>query len=485
MITNNVYFASQFKAMDEGCGIETDILMESAAKAIINRMLSLDLLKGKLCVVCGKGNNGGDGYALACLLKDGGFDVNVLGIDAPSSPLAIKYYELYFSKGGAFSTDMCVIHEADIVVDCIFGFSFNGNLEGKYALIVNAINESHAFVVSADLPSGIIADSDTLPNLCVKADITCTFTAYKLALASYPARMVCGKIFVEDIGIDKSTINRQAPFATVSDCSLLSLLPERKENSHKGTFGTLAALCGNEGMSGAAILACLAALKSGVGLVHLYTDQACAPIVDSRLCETITHTSCNNININALRATALLLGCGCGRAHDSEIKRLLTTTGLPTVLDADGINCVAGDIELYRSVTSSLVVTPHPAEMGRLLGISAEQVNASRISSASSFAKEYGFVTVLKGAATVIASPDGRLCINSTGNNGLAKGGSGDVLAGLIASLLAQGLSCYDAACLGAYLHGAAADILASEKGVYAMLPSELPEVIGQIMYFR
>lgn len=484
MTTNNIYYSNQIKAMDENCSIDTDTLMENAASAVYARMEKLNLLNGKICIVCGKGNNGGDGYALACLIKKNGGNVSVIGAAAPSSLLAIKYYEQFFSDNGAFSTNLNALHDADVIVDCIFGFSFTGTLDGRYAEIITAINQSKGTVLSVDIPSGIVADSDTLPKLYVKADVTCTFTAYKIALSSYPSLEACGDIYLEDIGIGNETIESYAPFAVFAEDTLLKLLPKRKSNSHKGSFGTLAAVCGSNGMSGAAILSCLAALKSGVGLVHLYTEKSCANIVDTCLCEVITHDNCVEIDTKAIRATALLMGCGCGRAHDDEIKRLITTTVLPTVLDADGINCIAGNIDLYRSVTSSLVVTPHPAEMGRLLGVSTETVNASRVNSALSFAKAHGFVTVLKGAATVIASPDGRLCINRNGNNGLAKGGSGDVLAGLIASLLAQGLSCYDAACLGVYLHGRAADILAERKGVYAMLPSELPEVIGQIMYF-
>lgn len=484
MTVNSIYLSQQIKEMDEGCGIDSDILMQNAAKAILTRLDYVNRCCGKICIVCGKGNNGGDGYALGCLLLKRGVSVTVVSVSKPTSALAKKYYGEYISKGGKLEATFDCISNADTVIDCIFGFSFKGTLEGKYADAVKLINESNAFVVAVDLPSGILADSDEMPKLCVNADITCTFTAFKIALVSYPSKQVCGEVFVEDIGIGAETISKYTPYASLTSRELIKLLPPRNANAHKGTFGTLAAICGSENMCGAAALSCLAALKSGVGLVRLYTDKLCALATGGKLYEAIVSDKTEDLQPIQIRATALLLGCGCGRVHDQRIKEILFSTKLPTVLDADGINCIAGNIELYRSITASLVITPHPAEMGRLAGVSTKEINASRVKSAQDFAKEYGFVTVLKGAATVIAAPNGRLCINTTGNTGLAKGGSGDVLAGLIASLLAQGLPCYEAACLGVYLHGAAADALAKEKGVYSMLPSELPEIIGRIMYF-
>lgn len=484
MTADKVYLSSQIKAMDECCGVGGETLMHRAALAILGRLRLAGRLGGRICVVCGKGSNGGDGYALACLLSERGEDVRTVAVEKPSSPLAVHYSQKYVSLGGRHTEKLDAISDADTVVDCIFGFSFSGSLTDKCEEAVRLINGSGAFVVSADLPSGIEADSDKAPDLCVMADITCTFTAYKLALVSFPAKKFCGRVYLEDIGISGDVIDKAVPFADLTGKGTLKALPPRAQDAHKGVFGTLAAVCGSADMSGAAALACLAALKSGVGLVRLYTDKQCAAAVRSKLFEAIVRDDAEGLDPVEIRASALLLGCGCGRRFDRVIKRLLTSCKIPTVLDADGINCIAGDIELYRSIAAPLVVTPHPAEMARLTGTTTEAVNGNRVKTALAFAREYGFVTVLKGAATVIAAPDGRLCINTTGNTGLSKGGSGDVLAGLTASLLAQGIPLYESACLGAYLHGAAADALAAEKGVYALLPSELPEAIGRIMHF-
>ncbi len=484
MTTNKIYLSEQIKAMDETCGTDSDILMQNAANAVLNRLVGENILNSKICIVCGKGNNGGDGYALACFLKKRGVLASVVAVEKPSSALAIKYYNLFAEAGGTVYDSIENVEKPNVIIDCIFGFSFHGKLEGKYAKTVEHINQSGAFIVAVDLPSGLTADTDEVNSVCVKADITCTFTALKLALASYPAKEHCGKVFIEDIGIPAETIKSHNPVAFCADENLLKLLPTRKATAHKGSFGTLATVCGSNEMCGAAVLSCLAALKSGVGLVHLYTEAKCADVVKNALYEAIAWDSRKAYDVDSTRATALLLGCGCGRVHDRLINHLLKTTSLPTVVDADGINCIAGNIELYRSVKAPCVFTPHPAEMGRLLGVCTDKVNSSRTTPALSFSTEYAIVTMLKGAATVITAPDGRVCINTTGNTGLSKGGSGDVLAGLTASLLAQGVPCFEAACIAAYLHGAAADSLANEKGVYAMLPSELPDIIGRIMYF-
>ncbi len=483
MTRPDIYSAQSIKAMDEGCGIGTAVLMENAAAALAECVLKAN--GNKVCIVCGKGNNGGDGYALGLVLLEKGYSVCIYPIEPPVAEPAILYKTRYEQLGGAFCYDLPqAVKKADIIVDCMFGFSMKGVATGIYADAIRTVNESGAFVIAADMPSGLIADSDALPELYVKASLTCTFTAPKLALVSYPAGEACGELYVADIGIPDKVIDIHTPLARIADNRLLELLPPRPVNSHKGSFGTLAALCGNAEMCGAAYLAGLAALKSGVGLLRLYTDETCALVTKTRLAEPIICPSVSYGDITAHRPSALLLGCGCGRSYDGTIKELLINCDIPTVIDADGINCIAGDIQLYRSVRPQAVVTPHPAEMGRLLGISTAAVNKNRTLHALSFAREYGFVTVLKGARTVIASPDGRLCISPYEGSGLAKAGSGDVLAGLIGSLLAQGMNPFEGACLGAYLHAAAAEKLTKKRGVYAMLPSELPEIIGQIMYF-
>lgn len=483
MTTEKVYTVNRIKAVEGACGISENKLMANAAEAVMNRLRQLSLLRGNICIVCGSGNNGGDGYAIACKMLAEGLRVKVVQAVPPRSYLAVEYCKMYTESGGVIDTSLAGTASPDIVIDCLFGFSFHGKAEGVFAEAINQINGG-AYVVAVDLPSGVCADSDELSGAYVKADITCTFTSPKLATVSYPAKEACGKVYVEDIGIPNETLDLYDSKTIVAGSSLLSKLPPRPLNSHKGTYGALLAVCGCDDMCGAAALSCLGALRSGVGLVRLFTDEACAKAVKSSIFEVIAFSDRARLDDAVSRANAVLLGCGCGRKHDDVFEKLLLSSTVPTVIDADGINFLSERIDLYRSVTCPVVITPHPAEMARLIGVSVKEVNASRVKCAQEVARKFGFVTVLKGAGTIIASPDGKTCINTNGNTGLAKGGSGDVLAGVIASLIAQGITPFDAACLGVYLHGAAGDKLADKKGVYAMLPYELPEVIGEIMYF-
>ena len=485
MISENIYLSGQFKKIDESCGIDTDTLMQSAVNALYNTIFSKERTHGKICIVCGKGNNGGDGYALACRLFRKNYNVDICAIEPPASPLAVKYYNEYKNMGGSFcDINNIVVDEQDTIVDCMFGFSFKGEIKGDYAKAVNIINSSQAFVIAADLPSGLCADTDEVKSLAVKADITCTFTAHKCATVSFPAKGLCGEVVVCDIGINTDTTKRFKPYATNNGKQYIKSLPKRNANSHKGCYGPLVALCGNEDMCGAAFLACNAAYRTGTGLVKLYTHKDGILPLKTMMPEVIIKEASDANAMLSEKAKALLIGCGCGRSYDGIITELLTHSNVPTVLDADGINCIAGNIELYKSVSCPLIVTPHPAEMSRLLSLSIEEINSSRIKYAKQFAMQYGFITVLKGSASIVASPDGRLYINSTGNSGLAKGGSGDVLAGIIASLCAQGIEPFESAVLGVYLHGAAADRLLEIKGPYALLPSELAEEAGKILYF-
>lgn len=483
MTTNKVYTVNEIKAIESNCGIKANALMENAADAVIRRIERLGLLRGDISIVCGSGNNGGDGYAIAWKMLGKSLNVKVVQAVPPSSDLAVEYCKKYTESGGLIGTRLAAIERSDLVIDCLFGFSFHGKAEGVFEEAIKQINGG-AYVVAVDLPSGICADGDELSEIYVKADLTCTFTSPKLATASYPAKEACGKVYVEDIGIPKETLDLYDSRMTVSDKSLLSKLPSRPSNSHKGTYGALLAICGCDEMCGAAALSCLGALRSGVGLVRLFTDDACANAVKHSIFEVIAFSDRARLDGAISRSSAVLLGCGCGRKHDEIFEKILLSSTVPVIIDADGINFLSERINLYRSVTCPVVITPHPAEMARLTGLSVEEVNASRVKCAQAVARKFGFITVLKGAGTVIAAPDGTTRINVNGNTGLAKGGSGDVLAGVIASLTAQGLSPFDAASLGVYLHGAAADRLAAVKGVYAMLSHELPEVIGKIMYF-
>lgn len=259
----------------------------------------------------------------------------------------------------------------------------------------------------------------------------------------------------------------------------LSLIKNRPEDSHKGLFGTLVSLCGCPDMTGAAFLSSMAALRSGVGLLAVASDPYVQTVLKSSLYEAVY------INIDDIfkkQASAYLIGCGIGRQYDNILESIFTKAEKPTVIDADGINYLAANINVLKKMCQPKIITPHPTEMGRLIGKDASFVQSDRTHIATEFASEYNCVVVLKGKNTVIAFPSGESVINTTGNSGLSKGGSGDVLAGVIASLCAQGYSCEEAAVLGVYVHGLAADRLTSKYGKHGLLPRDLPEEIGLIL---
>ncbi len=272
---------------------------------------------------------------------------------------------------------------------------------------------------------------------------------------------------------------RDALMASLIDGKILEKLLPREEDTHKGSFGTLATLCGCERMPGAAYLAASGALRSGVGLLMAAAEGSLRTVLQTRLAEPVW------IPVDALphpSATAFLCGCGLGRTRDDLLKELLPKINVPAVYDADCINFFALHMDVLDGLTAPFVLTPHPMEFSRLMGVAVEEIQRNREAFAAEFAQKHGCVLVLKGHGTVVASPHGEVYVNTSGCNALAKGGSGDVLAGVIASLLAQGHSCMDAACIGVYAHGLAGEILAKEKGARGVLPSDLPEAIGRIL---
>lgn len=260
---------------------------------------------------------------------------------------------------------------------------------------------------------------------------------------------------------------------------VLDRLIPRCRDSHKGTYGTLGMLCGCDRMPGAAFLAAGGALRSGVGLLKVAAEGACRQVLQTKLAEPVWIEPCE---IGKTAMTAFLCGCGLGRTRDGELAELLPVISVPAVYDADCINFLALHRDVMDGLSSPYVITPHPMEFSRLTGLSVEQIQMSREEAAASFAADHGCVVVLKGHATVVASPDGQVAVNTSGSHALAKGGSGDVLAGVIASLLAQGQTPFDAACIGVYAHGLAGERLAKVFGARGVLPSDLPVEIGKIL---
>ena len=465
-------------------GISPQTLMNNAAHAVYNCISAKANGKTeRVTVVCGKGNNGGDGYAIGVIMLEKGYDVEIIYTTEPVTEEALHFWDEYLDAGGIalkYSEDenaaVSRIFSSTLIIDALFGIGFKGSLSGDALSLVNAVNESEGFVVSVDIPSGLSADTGFCEGKNVAADITCTFSVKKNAHLVFPAAGYCGEVVVCDIGIPGRCFDDIDPDMTVSDSSVISSLLPRPVNSHKGTYGTLKALVGSPSMPGAAVMSIRSALRSGVGLVRAFSDNNTVDVIRNNAFEAIAGEYISAEDFLSVPSSAVMIGCGIGREYDDDLFEILTEEKSPVVIDADGINFVSENIDVLSEREYPTILTPHPGEMARLLGQNVSYVQKYRMECASHFASECRCIVVLKGANTVIADENGELYVNVTGNNGLAKGGSGDVLTGIIASLCAQGNSPLLSARAGVYVHGKTADELKKTLGERGMLPTDIIE---------
>ncbi len=449
---------------------------DTATEIILKRC---DVENKKIAVVCGNGNNGGDGFVVAQNLKNSGaFVTVVLPLGEPVTESA-KYY---FSTLSGVERAETLNEEYDIIIDALFGIGLNRTLSSDIISLINTINSKNALKISIDIPSGIECDTGAVLGACVRADLTVTFIALKPCFMLPPATDYTGEVVVADIGVNFSGYKYKTIEAPV--------LPERRPNSHKGTYGTAVMFCGSYGMAGAAILSARACLRSGVGIAKcvipksIYEILTCA--VPEAVCviakEIRRGTFKGNIDIKKSleKASAALIGCGIGnnRQTQSLVKSVVLNTEIPLVIDADGINALALNINILKKTNAPIILTPHPAEMSRLTGLSVKEIEQNRVQIATRFAKEYNCIVALKGSNTLVAMPDGQVYFNMCGNSGLATGGSGDVLAGIIVSYLAQGLDILEAVKAAIYIHSDTADKVAKIKGERALMPSDIIEAL-------
>lgn len=494
---------------DEG-GLSYRQMMENAGRMAFEYLNSRYVLAGKRCLIlAGNGNNAGDGFVLAQRLREKGLSVTVLlCCGLPQTPLAKLEFRLAQESGAEILEHtqpdaLSRIASAQVLVDAVFGTGFRGELPAGLEKAVDAFNESPGLKAALDIPSGVNADTGASGRFSIRVDLTLAFGAYKPAHTHLDSRVACGQVEVLDIGIPEEVV-RAALSNQVSITSeqVRQYLPPRPKEVHKGCFGKLLNLSGSLRMPGAAMMSTLAALRTGAGVTTLAAPAQTARMLAPHLMEAISlplpegeKGEVSSAVLPGLRRlleemTVCLIGCGLSVTE--ETRRLVAglVEGAPCrlVLDADALNCISQEdspVELLRKCWETPVITPHPGEMARLTGLTLEQVRANTVSAARLFAKESRCVVVLKGHHTLIAAPEGELYRNTTGNAGLAKGGSGDVLAGMIAALAAQGLDAKQAAVCGVYLHGLAADRLAERMGLAGMLArdviEELPAALKSI----
>lgn len=487
------------RAIDE-YGIPGVVLMENAGQATVEviRRWRGRLSGQKVLIVVGPGNNGGDGLVVARHLHQAGCQVVVLALVRATAwsgeaainwrivrKLPVRVVEVIDNEEAlAFLKEL---RQVDFVVDAIFGTGLRRAVEGHFAMVIELINQCGWPVVAVDIPSGLDSDSGKPLGCCLRAEVTVTYGLAKPGQLLQPGVEYVGRLEVVDIGIPKEMVaGAGLGIELLERSDVAPLLPPRRAGSHKGTFGHLLVLAGSQGKTGAALLAAQGALRSGVGLVTLGVPQLLNPIFEASLLEAMTVPLASEYFLGAddyaAIASALpgkeavVLGPGLGTEPETAdlVLRLYREVGVPMVVDADALNIIGQSPPASVAPAGPRVLTPHPGEMARLTGLTTRAIQAGRLEIASAYAREKGVVLLLKGAATVIAAPDGRLAINSTGNPGMACGGMGDILAGVIGALLAQGVAAWEAACVGAFVHGLAADRLARARSRGGFLASEV-----------
>ena len=506
--------ASEMQEMDrltiEEMGIAGIVLMENAARGATRIFLEHfePPRNSRVLFLCGRGNNGGDGYVMARYLHQRGYEVTVLVLseygkikgDALSNLNIIRRVGIDVREVpdiAVWETCRDLLTESDFVIDGILGTGLNSPVRGFYKQVIEDLNASGAFVMAIDIPSGLHADTGAVMGAAVRADLTATFGFPKLGQLLFPGASLVGRLVRIDIGIPGGVSERlPAWYRLIEAQDIRELFRVEKQDIHKGHRGHLLVLAGSTGKTGAATLTCLGALRAGSGLVTLGVPRSLNPILESKLTEAMTYplpeTDSGTFALEAEKQildllqgkTALALGPGLSTHEETVllVRRLVSQCPVPVVVDADGLNALAGDLTPLRSCKGRVILTPHPGEMARLTGLTNSDVQADRADVARRFAQEHGCHLVLKGARTLIARPDGRIHVNPTGNPALASGGSGDVLTGLVGAFLARGFPPEKAAMSGVYLHGLAADLLAEGMGEAGVLAGDLPEVIPSLM---
>lgn len=501
---------SQMREIDrrtiEDLGISSLVLMESAGLALLDEIESRTQdPRLRVTIVCGPGNNGGDGMVAARHLADRGHEV-VTFLAAPRSSFSgdakvqlrtltrLEMDVSVLSSPSSFERAFRRAGESDVLVDSLFGTGLGRTVEGSWAQCVSIINSCPGLVISADVPSGLDARTGHPLGDCVTADVTVTFGLPKTGLVIFPGAQFAGEVVVADIGIPRSVIDSmELPGELLGSDAVERVYEERWPDTHKGSYGHLLLCCGSAGKLGAGILASRGALRAGAGLVTLavpasalhQVDAATPEVMAAPLHET-AEGSFSRLGVHGLRKLirerdALAIGPGISTHPEvgELVREVLKWEGFPAVVDADALNVLEGDLELLRPRGPHTVITPHPGEMSRLLGSSTKDVQSDRIGAALECAGRSGCVVVLKGAGTVVAHPDGTFYINTTGNPGMASGGTGDVLTGMIGALLARGCSPIKSAAASVFLHGAAGDMAAGKISEHSLTATDIVECLG------
>lgn len=493
---------AQMKLAEQNCdrdGVSYIRMMENAGTACAEEIMKLAPKGCFITILCGSGNNGGDGFVISAVLAAHGISSAVILINGePKTDCAAYHFRrLYGSKIMDWQKhrDACCdrIVRSDVVVDCIYGTGFHGTLPEDAADAIRFANNCPVRV-AVDIPSGINSDTGEMDENCFRATHTLFLAAIKVGMLTLPCSDLIGDTKLLDIGIDEGCYGAEY-VACITDDSFRRPFPKRVRSCHKGSCGRLLNIAGSLRYNGAAAMSTNAALRSGVGLCTLAAPRTVVQILASAIHETtylplpeteegfVSAEAAEAIRQTLGNATAVSVGCGMGNSESTRkiVEAVIRSATCPIIIDADGINSIAANIDILKERKSELILTPHVMEFSRISGRSVEDIRHDRIGAAKKFAERYGVILVLKGANTVIASPEGAVYVNICGNPGLAKGGSGDVLTGIIAAMAAQGIAPVRAAASGVYCHALASDILLETMPAESMLPGDIIGILPQV----
>ena len=471
-------------------GIPSLVLMERAALETVKIIEQRISYSERILVVCGSGNNGGDGYAIARLLYLKGYKVDICFVGNDNSrslenreqKRICDYYQIPVVKD-------LKEKEYNVIVDAIFGVGLSREISGSYYDVINILNRMKGLKIAVDIPSGLNDATGGVMGIVFRADITVAIAYIKQGEVLQPGNESVGELVIADIGIYDDALSKEESISFTYELEDLSKhYPKRTANSHKGTYGKVSIIAGSKGMSGAAYLSAKAAYAAGAGLVQIYTHEENRVILQKLLPEVIvtTYDSFEEEQLKRVCDWADVVGIGCGLGQstlsDAILTYVLKYAECPCVIDADGLNLLANHMELLEGRTKPTILTPHMKEMTRLLACEMNNLQENRMDLLKQFIAKYPVTCVLKDARTLVLKKEENLYINTSGNAAMAKGGSGDVLTGIISGILAQGLGEYEAATLGVYLHGLAGDAAREKLGSYSVLASDIIEAIGDIL---
>ena len=488
--------AAQMKAADQytiqKLGVPSLKLMEHAAQACVQVLEDEKVDLSHVCVVCGSGNNGGDGFAIARILQNNRYSVETFCVGNPEHYTEETQEQMHRLQecGGKITYGMPQEDSYSVIIDAVFGVGLSRKVEGRYRQVIEQMNRMRGTKFAVDIPSGLSATTGCILGCAFKADYTVTFQLKKIGLELSQGRAMAGRVIVPDIGISTDSICEDQEIVRTAGKNIYrKMLPDRPEDSNKGTYGRLLVIAGSKGMAGAAYLNAHAAYMTGAGLVRVYTSSDNREILQTLLPEAIitTYEEYNKEELLSLLtwADGVCIGSGLGMSRLSEkiLKTVIEYVKVPCLIDADGLNLLAENKNyLNQMAERRFVITPHMKEMSRLTGTPVEELKADRIQILKDFISRYRITCVLKDSRTLIASEEKGIRMNLTGNSAMAKAGSGDVLAGVISGWMVQGKEAEDAAELGTYIHGLSGDLAKFEKGVYSVMARDLIEYISKAL---